>query len=53
MGSRSEHERASLSIELSHPRLVCLGPIPDPVLVELGLVTKVTTKRELDLVAGW
>ena len=28
-------------------------PVPDPQLMELELVTKVTWKRELALVAGW
>ena len=33
--------------ERSRPRLACPGPVPDPRLMELELVTKVTWKREL------
>ena len=52
MGSQSEHGRASLGNELSRPRLACPGPVPDPQLMELELVTKVTWKRELGLRVG-
>ena len=30
----------------------CLGPIPDPRLMELELVTKITWKRELGFSSG-
>ena len=33
-------------------RLACPGPIPDPRLMELELVTKVTWKRELGFSSG-
>ena len=42
-----EHRRASLGNELSRPWLACPSPVPDPRLMELELVTKVTWKREL------
>ena len=42
----------SLDNEMSRPRLACLGPVPDPRLMELELVTKVTWKRELDFSSG-
>ena len=38
----------SLDNEFSHPQLACLGPVPDPLLMELELVTKVTWKHKLD-----
>ena len=42
----------SLDNELSRPRLACPGPVPDPMLMGLELVTKVTWKRELELSSG-
>ena len=33
-------------------RLACPGPVPDPRLMELELVTKVTWKRELGFSSG-
>ena len=48
----SEHGRASLDNELSHPRLAYPGPVPDPRLMEPELVTKVTWKRELGFSSG-
>ena len=42
----------SLDNELSHLWLVCPGPVPDPLLMELELVTKVSWKRELDFSSG-
>ena len=38
--------------ELSRPQLACPGPVPDPRLMELELVTKVTWKRELGFSSG-
>ena len=34
------------------PRLACPGPVPDPRLTELELVTEVTWKRELGFSSG-
>ena len=34
------------------PQLACPGPVPDPRLMELELVTKVTWKRELGFSSG-
>ena len=42
----------SLDNELSRPRLACHGPVLDPRLMELELVTKVTWKRELGFSSG-
>ena len=42
----------SLDNELSQPRLACPGPVPDPVLMKLELMTKVTWKRELGISNG-
>ena len=41
-----------LDNELSRPQLACPGPVPDPWLMELELVTKVTWKRELGFSSG-
>ena len=43
---------ASLDNEMSCPRLACLGPVPDPRLMEPELVTEVTWKRELGFSSG-
>ena len=40
LDSRSEHGCASLDNELSCPWLACPGPVPDPRLMELELVTR-------------
>ena len=37
---------------MSSLRLVCPGPVPEPLLIELELVTKVTCKRELGFSSG-
>ena len=42
----------SLSNELSHLQLACPRPVPDPVLMEFEVLTKVTWKCELDSIAG-
>ena len=42
----------SLDNELSRPRLACPGPVPEPRLMELELVMKVTWKRELGFSNG-
>ena len=39
--------------ELSRPRLACPDPVPDPRLMELELVTKITWKRELGFSSGF
>ena len=52
MGSWSELGRVSLVNELFRPQLACPGPVPDPRLMELELVTKVTWKRELGFSSG-
>ena len=51
-GSRSEHKRASLDTEMSRPQLACPGPGPNPLLMELKLVTKITWKHELGFSSG-
>ena len=38
-----------LGNELFRPRLACPGPVLDPMLMELELVTQVTWKRKLKL----